>query len=76
MAKQISVKPIRKVTAGAVGGAAITVALWMIKSVWKVDVPTEVASAMTVLLTFAVSYQTPAADEDLMPVEAEVQRAA
>ena len=76
MANQVSVKPIRKVTAGAVSGAAITVALWLIKSVWKVDVPAEVASAMTMILTFAVAYQTPAADDDLMPVEAEIKRAA
>ena len=76
MAQQISGKPIRKVTAGAIGGATITVVLWMIKSVFKVDVPAEVASAMTVLLTFAVSYQTSAADDDLMPVEAEIQQAA
>lgn len=76
MAQHISNKPIRKVTAGAIGGASITVVLWMIKSVFKVDVPAEVASAMTVLLTFAVSYQTRAADDDLAPVEPAVRQAA
>lgn len=77
MAKQLSVKPIRKVTAGAVGGAAITVILYMVKTVWKVEVPADVASAMTVLLSFAVSYQTSAGEDDLIPAEeAAVQRAA
>ena len=76
MAKQISVRPIRKVTAGAVGGAAITVAIWLIKAVWKIEVPAEVAGAMTVLMTFLVSYQIPAADDDLGHPEAEVRQAA
>jgi|RhiMethySRZTD1v2_1073278.scaffolds.fasta_scaffold1014757_3 hypothetical protein len=76
MAKQISVKPIRKVTAGAAGGAAITVAIWMIKAVWKIEVPSEVAAAMTVLMTFLVSYQIPAAEDDLVHAEVEVRQAA
>jgi len=76
MARQLGVKPIRKVSAGAVGGATITVALWMLKSVWKVDVPAEVASALTVILTFAVSYQTPAAEDDLTPAPLEIPKAA
>jgi len=77
MATQINVKPIRKVTAGAVGGAAITVVLFGIKSMLKTDIPPDVASALTVLLTFAISYMTPAADEDLLPGEAaEVKQAA
>jgi len=77
MAKQINVKPIRKVTAGAVGGAAVTVVLFGIKSMLKTEIPPDVASALTVLLTFAISYMTPAADEDLLPAEAaEVERAA
>jgi len=76
MAKQISVRPIRKVTAGAVGGAAITVAIWLIKAVWKIEVPAEVAGAMTVLMTFLVSYQIPAGEDDLVHAGAEVRQAA
>jgi hypothetical protein len=74
---QVSVKPIRKVTAGAIGGAAVTVVLFGIKSMLKTDIPPDVASALTVLLTFAISYMTPAADGDLLPAaEAEVEQAA
>ena len=77
MAKQINDKPIRKVTAGALGGAAVTVVLFGIKSMLKTDIPPDVASALTALLTFAISYMTPAADEDLLSAEAaEVKQAA
>jgi hypothetical protein len=77
MAKQISVKPIRKVTAGALGGAAVTLVLFAIKSMLKTEIPPDVASALTVLLTFGISYMTPAADEDLLPAAAaEVRQAA
>jgi hypothetical protein len=75
MAKQNNVKPIRKVAAGAIAGASMTVILFAIKSLMKTDVPADVASAMTVLLTFAISYVTPAAEDDLMTAE-EPQRAA
>jgi hypothetical protein len=69
MAKQISVKPVRKVAAGALGGATITVILFVIKSLMKTDVPADVASALTVLLTFGISYMTPAAEDDLLTAE-------
>lgn len=76
MAKQINVKPIRKVAAGALAGSTITVILFVIKSLLRADVPADVASALTVLLTFGISYMTPAADDDLLPAEEPVQRAA
>jgi len=69
MAKQISGKPIRKVAAGALAGAAITVIVFVVKSVLKAEVPADVASALTVLLTFGISYMTPAAEDDLLPAE-------
>jgi hypothetical protein len=76
MAKQVGVKPIRKVAAGALAGASMTVILFVVKSLMKADVPADVASALTVLLTFAISYMTPAANDDLMPAEEPEQRAA
>ena len=71
MAQQISSKPIRKVAAGALAGAAITVIVFVVKSVLKADVPADVASALTVLLTFGISYMTPAAEDDLKLLPAE-----
>ena len=76
MAQQINSKPIRKVAAGAMAGAAITVILFLVKSVLKADVPADVASALTVLLTFGISYMTPAGQDDLLPAEEPQQRAA
>ncbi len=76
MAKQISGKPVRKVAAGAIAGATMTVILFGIKSVLKADVPADVASALTVLLTFGISYMTPSADGDLLPAEEPQQRVA
>jgi hypothetical protein len=52
MAKQISGKPVRKV--GGCHRRNVTVILFGIKSVLKADVPADVASAMTVLLTFGI----------------------
>jgi hypothetical protein len=69
MAQQISSKPIRKVAAGALAGATITVILFVIKSLLKTDVPADVASALTVLLTFGISYMTPAGEDDLLQAE-------
>jgi hypothetical protein len=71
MAQQISSKPIRKVAAGALAGAAITVIVFVVKSVLKAEVPADVASALTVLLTFGISYMTPAAEDDLKLLPAE-----
>jgi len=76
MAKQISAKPVRKVAAGAIAGASITVILFLVKSLMKTDVPADVASALTVLLTFGISYMTPAAEDDLPPAAAAPERAA
>ena len=75
MAQQISSKPIRKVAAGALAGATITVIVFVIKSLLKTDVPADVASALTVLLTFGIWYMTPAAGDDLLPAEQPQQRA-
>ena len=76
MAQQVSSKPIRKVAAGALAGATITVVLFVIKSVLKADVPADVASALTVLLTFGISYMTPAAADDPLPQAEEPQQRA
>jgi putative flippase GtrA len=63
MAQQSSAAPIRKVWVGAVAGAATTIAVWAL-SLAKVDVPAVVASAITTLLTFIISYIVSPADTD------------
>jgi putative flippase GtrA len=49
-------KPTNKVAIGALAGAITIVLVWIIKQVWHVDVPNEVAQAITVLTTFGTSY--------------------
>jgi hypothetical protein len=76
MARQFSAKPIRKVAGGALAGAATSLFVWLLKSISRVDVPADVASALTVIVTFAVSYRIPASDEDLIQVAADGQSSA
>ena len=73
MARQFIAKPIRKVAGGALAGTATTLFLWLLKSASSIDVPADVASALTVIVTFAVSYQIPASDEDLIQLVADVE---
>lgn len=50
--------PTRKVGAGAIAGALSIIIVWFL-GMAGVTVPPEVASAFTVLLTFAVSWFVP-----------------
>lgn len=63
MAQQSSAAPIRKVTVGLLTGAVTTIIVWVL-SLAKVEVPAIVASAITAVLTFVVSYIVPPADTD------------
>lgn len=48
-----------KVAAGGAAGAVVTIAVWAV-GLAGVQVPAEVASAATVLVTFAAGYLVPA----------------
>lgn len=50
-----SKKPTRKVTAGALAGAVTTIGIAVARA-FDVEVEPEVASSVTVVLTFAASY--------------------
>lgn len=52
-----------KVSAGVLAGAISTILIWLASEFGGVSVPGGVASAITTLLTFAVSYMTPAGAE-------------
>ena len=49
-----------KVVAGGVAGAVTVVLVWAVGTFAKVDIPAEVASAITTILSFAASYLFPA----------------
>ena len=53
---QDSATPTRKVGLGAVAGALTIIIVWVASDFGGIDVPAEVASAFTAILTFATSY--------------------
>lgn len=50
-----SKRPSRKVTAGALAGALVTIAVY-VGELFEVQVPAEVAASAVTVLTFATSY--------------------
>jgi uncharacterized membrane protein len=64
MARMTSSVPAQKVTAGAIAGALVTIAIWLSKTYGHVDIPSEVAAAITTVLTFIVSYIVPPSERD------------
>jgi putative flippase GtrA len=48
--------PYRKVTAGALAGAMSVILIWILHTWMEIEIPPEVASAITVVMTFATSY--------------------
>lgn len=53
---QPSAKPTRKVAAGGIAGAVTMIAVWAAKLFGNVDVPAEIAVAISTLVSFATSY--------------------
>jgi hypothetical protein len=59
MGKSPSRMPVQKVTIGALAGAFTTIGVGLLRSGFHIDVPADVASAMTIVFTFVASYLTP-----------------
>jgi putative flippase GtrA len=53
---QPTAAPTRKVAAGGIAGAVSIVALYLVQALFNVTVPAEVASAVTLILSFGMSY--------------------
>lgn len=49
-------KPTRKVVAGGAAGALATIICWAASAFGGVEIPAEVAVAITALVTFALQY--------------------
>lgn len=62
-----SAKPIRKVAAGGAAGAVTTIVVWALSSFVHIDVPSEVAAALTLLVMFGVSYFVPSTAGEMQP---------
>lgn len=60
--------PIRKVTFASIAGSVTVVGIWLIKTIFKFEIPGEVGAAITAIVGFIVSYYTKSAPEDLIPI--------
>lgn len=49
-------RPVAKVTAAGLGGAAATLAVWLLPAIGGPEVPCEVTAALTALLAFTAGY--------------------
>jgi hypothetical protein len=58
MAEQSNV-PTRKVAIGGAAGAVATILVWASKAFGGVEVPAEIAVALTALITFGLQYAIP-----------------
>jgi hypothetical protein len=64
MAKMLTAKPTQKVAYGALAGAVSTIVIWLLKTYAHIEIPGEVAAALTTVLTFLVSYVVPPGESD------------
>lgn len=55
---QSTANPTRKVTAGGLAGAVTVILVWVVQEAFAIEIPGEVASAITVVLSFAAAYMT------------------
>lgn len=65
-ARSPSALPVRKVTAAGVAGAATAIIVWILSAAFKVNIPPEIASAITVVLAFAAGYFLPPGANDVV----------
>jgi hypothetical protein len=65
-ARSPSAFPVRKVAAGGVAGAITVIIVWILAAAFKVTIPPEIASAITVVLSFAAGYLIPPAANDVV----------
>lgn len=63
-----SARPLTKVQAGFVAGAAITILVFLLKRYGNLDLPPDVIAALTFLLTCAVAYVVPLMPGEIEPV--------
>jgi len=56
--------PTNKTVAGGLAGALTMIVVWALHQWGKVDVPAEIAVAISTVLSFAVSWSTPPAERD------------
>jgi putative flippase GtrA len=68
-----SAAPVRKVAAGGIAGAITVLLVWIASAAFRINIPPEVASAITVIVAFIVSYLVPPAARDVVVSPAPAQ---
>jgi len=53
---QPTATPTQKVAAAGIGGSVTILAVYLIQTIFNIEVPAEVASALTALIAFASGY--------------------
>lgn len=61
MSRSPSSAPVPKVAAAGIAGAFVGIILWAINYFYQIEVPAEVASALTTIVAFVAGYMTPPA---------------
>jgi putative flippase GtrA len=72
-ARSASALPVRKVAAGGAAGAVTVILVWIASAAFKVDIPPEVASAITVVISFVAGYLIPPAPGEVVVTPAPAQ---
>jgi uncharacterized membrane protein YGL010W len=61
-------QPKRKITAGLLAGAVMTILAWTSKEVAGIEIPAEVALAGSTVITFLIQFIVPEASEETSDV--------
>ena len=65
-ARSPSALPVRKVAAGGAAGAITAIIVWILSAAFKIDIPPEIAAAITVVLSFIAGYVIPPGPNDVV----------
>lgn len=53
---QVSAAPTNKVSAAGIGGSVSVVLIWLVNTVFEIEVPAEVAASIATVISFASGY--------------------
>lgn len=53
---QVSSAPTNKVAAGGIGGSISVVVIWLVVTIFNVEIPAEVGAAIATVISFASGY--------------------
>lgn len=57
--KSPSAAPVPKVAVGGAVGAVVAIVVWALKQYGGIELPAEIAAALTVIFSFMAGYMTP-----------------